>query len=194
MGMTSRGLSVCVSVSFAAAGVLGLSACSSDKPSGLAPFTPSAPGSSSSSSPSPTISSRWTLEQQQVIAGYDAYSALMARFRTKAEKINLAKARRVSQEPFIRTHLQQMDHQIAAGYVEKGKAVDTILSVTVVGSTATLKTCLDPTHMKLVNPGNPSARPVKISPPNLVDVSLVRVTDSWLVAGLKDGGGGCVSG
>jgi len=157
MGMTSRGLSVCVSVSLTAVGVLGLSACSSAKPSGLAPSTPTARSNSPSSSPSPTISSSWTPEQQQVIAGYDAYNALMDRIRTKAEKIDMAKAHQVGQEPFIRKHLQQMDIQLSAGYVETGKSVGTILSVTVVGSTATLKTCLDLTHTKLVNPGNPAA-------------------------------------
>ena len=183
-----------VSVSLAAVGVLGLSACSSAKPSGLAPLTSSARSGSPSSSPAPTISSKWTAEQQQVIAGYDAYNALMDRIRTKTEKMDMAKAHRVGQEPFIRKHLQQLDQQLSSGYVETGKAVDTTLSVTVVGRTATLNTCLDLTHIKLVNPGNPSAPPVKIPPPARVDVSLVRDADSWLVAGLKDGGGGCVSG
>ncbi len=182
--------SLVVSVSVVAVGVLGLSACSGAKPSGLAPSTPSA----SASSPSPTISSKWTPEQQRVIAGYDAYNALMDRIRTKTEKIDMAKAHRVGQEPFIRKQLQQMEQQLSSGYVEMGKAVDTTLSVTVVGSTATLNTCLDLTHIKLVNPGNPTAPPVKIPPPARVNVLMVKDAGSWLVSGLKDGGGGCVSG
>ena len=185
-----------VSVSLAAVGVLGLSACSSEKPSGLAPFTPGAGSNSPSSSPSPTVSSKWTPEQQQVIAGYDAYNTLMDRIRTKEEKMDMAKAHQVGQEPFISKHLQQMNIALSAGLVATGEAPrHTTLSVTVVGSTATLNTCADLTRTKYVNPGNPSAPPVgSPPPPGRVDVLLVRVADTWLVSGLKDGGGRCVSG
>ena len=184
-----------VSVSLAAVGVLGLSACSSETPSGLAPFTPSARTGSPSASPSPTISSKWTAEQQQVIAGYGRYNALMARFRAKTEKIDMAKAHQVGQEPFITKQLQQMAVALSAGFVDTGEAArDTTLSVTVVGSTATLNTCLDQTRTKSVNHTNPSAPVGSPPPPARVNVSLVRDAGSWLVAGLKDGGGACVSG
>jgi hypothetical protein len=180
-----------VSVSVVAVGLLGLSACGGDKPSGLAVFTS---GASSSSSPSPTAMSKWTPEQQQVIDGYDRFNDIMTGYRSKGSEIDMAKAHQVGQEPFVTEYLKGIVQSLATGYVDTGKAVSSTSSVTLVGSKATMKTCLDLTHTKPVNSGNPSAPPVQISPPNRVTVSLVRGADSWLVAGLKGGEGTCVSG
>jgi hypothetical protein len=101
--MTLRRLVVCVSV---AAAVPGLSACSSGRPSGLAPFTPSA--TSSSSSPTPTSTSKWTPEQQQVIDGYDRFRDLMTAIRTKVKKVDVIEAHKVAKEPFATQYLQAL--------------------------------------------------------------------------------------
>ena len=188
--MTSR--RVVGSVSVVAAGVLGLSGCSSDKPSGLAPFTPSA--TSTSSSPSPTSTSKWTPEQQQVIDGYDRFIDLQTAISTKAQKIDMAKAHKVAKEPFATEYLKGIDATLSAGYRQTGKAVVTVSSAIVAGNTATMKACLDQTHLNLINPGNPSAPRWEARPPALVTVSLVREGGSWLIAGLRAGEGSCVSG
>jgi len=179
-----------VSVCIVAAGALGLSGCSDEKPSGLASYTAGA----ISKSPSATSTSKWTPEQQQVIDGYDRFNDLMTAFRTNTAKMDLAKARSVAQEPFVTGYLQGISNQLSAGYIDTGKVLSTTSSVSVVGAAATMKTCLDATHTKLVNPGNPSAPPVANRAPNRVNVSLVRQAGSWLVSGLNDGGGVCVPG
>lgn len=178
------------SVSVVAVGVLGLSACGSDKPAGVAPFTPSV--NSASSSPTPTSASKWTPEQQQVIEGYDRFNNLVTAFMTKAEAIDVAKARQVAKEPFASVILKGIDSTISAGFVQEGKLVRTVSSVVVAEDAATIKACVDETHMKIVNPGNPSGPAVRIPPPSWQTVSVVRIGRSWLVAGLKSGGGACV--
>lgn len=188
--MKSR--SLVVSVSAVAVGVLGLSACSSEKPSGLAPFTPTA--RSSSPSPSPTISSKWTPQQQRVIDGYQQYNELVTRILSKAEKIDLAKAHQVAKEPYATKFLQGIDGTLSAGFVRTGKVAYTFSAVTVVGDSATIKTCLDLTPTKFFKPGSPSAAPLQNPPPSRATVSLAREGGSWLVSGLKDGEGTCVTG
>lgn len=191
--MTFRRVVVFVSV---VAGVLGLSACSSDKPSGLAPFTPSASSTSSSPlpTPSPTSTSKWTPEQQQVIDAYDRFIDLQTAISTKAQKIDMAKARQVAKEPFATEYLKKLEGTLVAGFVQKGKVVNTISAVTVAGNTATIKTCVDQTHMTFSVPGNASAPPVGTRPPALATVTLAHGRDSWLVSGSKGGEGACVSG
>jgi len=180
-----------VSVSVVAVGLLGLSACGGGKPSGLPVYTPAA---SSSSSPSPTATSKWTPEQQQVIDGYEGFNNLITAISTKAEKIDMAKAHRVAKEPFVTGYLKGIDSTLSAGYVDTGKAVSTTLAVTIAGGIATMKTCLDLTHTKTLNPGNSAAPPVQNPPPSRVTVSLAREAGSWLVTGLKGDEGTCVSG
>jgi len=184
--MTLRRLVVCVSV---VAAVPGLSACSSGRPSGLAPFTPSA--TSTSSTPTPTNTSKWTPEQQQVIDGYDRYSELVAALLTKIEKVDLAKARHVATEPYATTFLKDIDSTLSAGFVQTGKALNTISAVTSRGKRATIMTCLDLTHTKLTKQAAP---PAQNPPPSQATVSLVREGGSWLVEGLKADEGACVSG
>jgi hypothetical protein len=154
--MTSRHFAV--SVSFVAVGVLGLSACSSGKPSSVASVTPSARSSSSSPSVAPTISSKWT-PQQQVIDGYDRFNNLVpsiwARALARAEKIDVAKAHQVAKDPFVTKYLRGVATGLLAGFVQTGKLVSTVSSVTTAGDTATIKTCLDQSHMKLIDMGNP---------------------------------------
>lgn len=188
--MTSHRL--VVSVSIVAASVLGLGACSSEKPSGLTPFTPTA--TSSSSSPSPSSLSQWTPDQQQVIDGYDGFNNLITAIWTKSEKIDMTKAHRVAKDPFVTKYLKGIDAGLSAGFVQTGKVVSTVSSVTTTGDTATLDTCVDETQTKLINRGNPSGPQAQAPPPSRVTVSLVREGDSWLVAGLKGGGGACAAG
>jgi hypothetical protein len=178
-------------VSVVIAGLLGLSACSAT-PSGLATATPAT--GSRSSSPAPTSTSKWTPAQQQAIDGYERFIDLQTAISSKAEKIDMAKARRVAKEPFVTAYLKGVDATLSAGYEQTGKAVVTVSSAIVTGNTATVKTCLDLTHLNLINPGNPSAARWEPRPPTLVNVSLVREGGSWLVSGLKSGGGTCVSG
>lgn len=173
-----------------AATTLGLSACSSDKPSSLATSSPGL----SSQSPSPTTTSKWTPEQQQVIAGYDRFNVLMTAIRTKAEKIDLGKAHEVGREPFVTGYLKGIDQSLATGYVSTGKPVSTTSMVTVAAGKATLVTCLDVTHTKWVKPGDPSAPTVRTPPPTEVTVTLVKDAGSWLVSGLKAGEARCVRG
>jgi hypothetical protein len=172
------------------AGLLGLSACSGEKPSGLATFTPGA----SSGSSSPTSTSKWTPEQQQVIDGYAGFNSLMTAISTKTEKIDMAKAHRVAKEPFATEYLKGVDTTLSAGYEQTGKPIVTVSSATVAGDTASMKACLDLTHLNLINPGNPSAARWEPRRPSRVTVSLVLEGGSWLVAGIKGGEGSCVSG
>jgi hypothetical protein len=181
---------VVVSASVIAVGVLGLSACSSDQPSGLAPFTPGA----SSTGPSPTSTSKWTPEQQQVIDGYDRFTDLQTAISTKALKVDMAKAHQVAKEPFATEYLKKLEGTLVAGFVQKGRVVNTVSAVTITGNTAILKTCVDQTHMSFSVPGNASAPPVGTRPPALATVTLARERDSWLVSGSKGGEGACVSG
>lgn len=179
-----------VSVSVVVVGLLGLTACGGE-PSGLPVYTP---GASGSSSPSPTSTSKWTPEQQQVIDGYDRFNDLITAIMSKAEKLDMAKAHKVAKEPFATTYLKGVDSTISAGFVQKGKVVRTVSSVTVAGDAATIRTCVDQTHMKLVNTGKNPGPAVQIPPPSWQTVSVVRQGDSWLVAGLKSSEGTCVSG
>jgi len=180
-----------LSVSVALVGLLGLSACGGEEPSGLAVYTPGANGSAA---PSATSTSKWTPEQQQVIDGYEGFNDLIATIMSKAETIDLAKAHKVAKEPFATTYLKGVDSTISAGFVQKGKIVRTVSSVTVDGDAATIRTCVDQTHMKLVNTGKNPGPAVQVPPPSWQTVSVVRQGDSWLVDGLKSDGGTCVSG
>jgi hypothetical protein len=180
-----------VSVLVVLVGLPGLTACSGDKPSGLPAY---APGAGGGSSPSPTGTSKWTPEQQQVIDGYGGFNSLMTAISSKAEKIDMTKAHGVSKEPFASEYLKGVDATLSAGYKQTGKPVVTVSSATVAGDTATMKACLDLTHLNLINPGNPSAARWEARPPARVTVSLVRESGSWLVSGIKSGEGSCVSG
>ena len=177
-----------VSMSVVVVGLLGLSACGSDKPSGLPVYTPGA------SSSSPTSTSRWTPEQQQVIDGYNRFTDFRTAIFTKTEKIDMAKAHRVAIEPFVTMYLKSVDATLSAGFVQTGKVVNTISSVTVTGSQAIVRTCQDQTHTKLINPGDSSVPTVGTLPPALATVSLVHNGDLWLVSGFKGDEGACVSG
>jgi hypothetical protein len=171
----------------AALGVLGLSACGGEEPSGLPLYTPSP---SSSSSPSATKSSKWTPEQQQVIDGFNRFTDLQTAFMTKAERVDLARFRRVAKDPFATELTKGISGSIESGWVLKGKVVNTISAVTVVGNVATLKTCQDLTHTKLSTLSAVSKNP----PPSPMTISLARQADSWLVAVIKKDEGTCVSG
>jgi hypothetical protein len=180
-----------VSVSVVAVGLLGLSACGGDKPSGLPVYTP---GASSSSSPSSTATSKWTPEQQQVIDGFNRFTDFTMAIWTKAENIDMAKAHRVAKEPFATLTMKDIEEVLSTGYVEMGKRVYTISSVTAAGGTATVKTCIDQTQRKLINPADPSSPAARNPPPSMATVSLVREGGSWLVTGLKGGEGPCATG
>jgi hypothetical protein len=183
---------VAVSVSLVAAGVLGLTACGSDKPSGVAPFTPNATGTGSS--PTPTSTSKWTPEQQQVIDGYDRFIDLQTAISSGAQKGDVATFHKVAKEPFANQTMKGIALALSAGFVQTGKAVNTISSVTLVGETASIKTCLDQTHLNLINPSHPSAPRWEARPPSKGTVLLVRERDVWLVSGYKGGEGTCITG
>jgi len=180
-----------VSVSVVALGLLGLTACSGEKPSGLATFKPSA---SSSSSASPTGTSKWTPEQQQVIDGYDGFTRVYESIYTGAEKIDMAKVHTVAKEPFATVTMKDIDATLSTGYVQAGKVVNTISSVTVDGDKATIKTCYDQTHTKFINPGKASAPAAQIPPPTIATVSLIRERGAWLLVGFKGDEGACARG
>jgi hypothetical protein len=170
------------------AGLLGLTACSGEKPSGLATFKPSASGGSS---PSPTSTSKWTPEQQQVIDGYDGFTRVYESIYTGAEKIDMARVHAVAKEPFATVTMKDVDATLSTGYVQAGKVVNTISSVTVNGDKATIKTCYDQTHTKFVNPGKASAPAAQIPPPTMATVSLMRERGVWLLTGFKGDEGAC---
>ena len=180
-----------VSVSLVAVGLLGLTACGGEKPSGLATFKPSGSGSSSAS---PTGTSKWTPEQQQVIDGYDRYTDLSTAIWTKAEKIDMAKVHKIATEPYATATMKEVDATLSAGFVQTGRVVNTISAVTIVGGKASIKTCYDQTHTKFTDPAHPAAPKVQIPPPSMGTVSLVREGGSWLVSDYQDGGATCVSG
>jgi hypothetical protein len=178
-------------VSVVAVGVLGLSACGREEPSGLGVYTP---GATSSSPPSPTGTSKWTAEQQQVIDGYDRFTGLYESIYTGAEKIDMAKVHKVAKEPFATATMKDIDATLSTGYVQEGKVVNTISSVAVVGVRATIKTCYDQSETRFINPGKASAPAAQIPKPALATVSLVREGGTWLLAGFKGDEGACVSG
>jgi hypothetical protein len=113
---------------------------------------------------------------------------------SKAEKIDMAKTRKVAKEPFATTYFKGVDSTVSAGFVQEGKLVRTVSSVTVAGDTATIRSCVDQTRMKLVDTSKTPGPPVQIPPPSWQTVSVVREGGSWLVAGLKSGEGTCISG
>jgi nicotinamidase-related amidase len=126
--VTSRRYAVSASV-FVALGVLMLSACGGEKPSGLPVFTPS---------PSPsslTTTSKWSPEQQQVIDGYERFTDLSNAIWTKAEMLDMAKVHLVAQEPFATDAMKVITNTLSTGYVQRGKSVSTILAVRVTGDT-----------------------------------------------------------
>jgi hypothetical protein len=178
------------SVAVLAAGLLVLSACSSGKPSGLAPFTPSATSTSST----PTSTSKWTPEQQQVIDGYGRYNELITAILSKTEKIDEAKVHKVAAEPYATTFLKRVDATISAGYVQTGKLIATISAVQVTNEGATIKVCVDQTHTRLTNPSHPAVPKAKTLPPALATLPMVRKGDAWLVAGFHGDEGACTSG
>jgi hypothetical protein len=178
-------------VSVVVVGLLGLTACSGEKPSGLATFKPSA---SVSPSPSPTSTSKWTPEQQQVIEGYDDFTSLYESIYTGAEKIDMAKVHKVAAEPFATSTMKSLDATLSTGYVQTGKVVNTISAVTVTGDKATIKTCYDQTHTKFINPRKTSAPAAQIPAPTLATVSLARVLGAWVLTGFKGDEGACLGG
>ena len=178
-----------VSVSVVVAGLLGLSGCGGDKPSGLTAYTPGVSGSSS-----PTSTSRWTPEQQKVIDGYDRFIDLQTAISSKAVTIDMVKVHGVASEPFATSTMKDIDAALSAGFVQKGKTTNTISSVTSAGETATIDTCLDRTKLNLTNPTHPSAPRWKAQPPSKGTVSLAREGGSWLVAGYEGDKGACVTG
>jgi hypothetical protein len=167
-------------------GLLGLSGCSGDKPSGLATFTPSASGT--------VGASKWTVEQRQVIDNYDGFSAQVDAIWSKAEVIDMAKVHKVAKEPFATTTMKSIDASLSMGLVRTGHVVDTISAVTVDGDKATIKTCYDQTKTKFTSPPKASLPPVQISPPSKATVTLAREGSSWLVTDFKGGQGPCVTG
>jgi hypothetical protein len=184
--MTSRRYAVSASV-FVAVGLLTLSACSSEQPSGLPVFTPSPSPSS------PTSTSKWSPEKQQVINGYDRFIDLYEAISTKAEQINMTKFHKVAMEPLASVTMKNINRTLSSGLIQRGKVTNTISAVTVAGETATIKTCFDQSRTKLVEPGNPS-RKVRIPAPSNATVSLVRSGDVWMLSAFNGGEGACVSG
>jgi hypothetical protein len=93
------------------------------------------------------------------IDGYDRFNNLVpsiwARALARAEKIDMAKAHQVAKDPFVTKYLRGVATGLLAGFVQTGKLVSTVSSVTTAGDTATIKTCLDQSHMKLIDMGNP---------------------------------------
>jgi hypothetical protein len=90
--------------------------------------------------------------------------------------------------------MKDIDAALSAGFVQKGKSMNTISSVTFAGQTATINTCLDRTHLNLINPTHPSAPRWEAQPPSKGTVSLAREGGAWLVAGYKGDKGACVTG
>lgn len=189
--MTARRVVVSVSV---VAVALGLSACSSGSPSGVAPLPPSARGSSAPPPVSPTSTSKWTSQQQQVIDGFDGFNNLVASIWAKAEKLDMAKAHQFAKDPFATKYLTGVAAGLSAGFVQTGKLVSTVSSVTTVGDAATIKTCLDQTHLLLIDQRNPSGPRAQAPKPSRATVSLTRQGDAWLVSGIEDGKDACISG
>lgn len=129
-----------------------------------------------------------------MIDGYgrfvDAYQAMTS----KAEKVDVVKLHKVAKEPYATAALKDIDATVSAGYVQRGRVVNTISKVTVTGDTAVIKTCFDQTKTKFINPEKPSAPAVRIPPPSTATVSLVRGGGSWLLVGFKGGQGACLHG
>lgn len=129
-----------------------------------------------------------------MIDGYDRYTDLSTAIWTKAEKIDMAKVHKIATEPFATATMKEIDATLSAGFVQKGRVVNTISAVTLVGGKASIKTCYDQTHTSFTDPAHPTAPKVQIPSPSTGTVSLVRAGGSWLVSGYKDSGATCVSG
>jgi hypothetical protein len=129
-----------------------------------------------------------------VIDGYDRFTELQTALSTKAQKIDVVRARRVAKEPYATKFLKDIDATLSSGYVQSGKVVNTISSVRITGGSAIITTCYDATHTKYTKPGNTSAPSIQMRPPSMATVSAVLQGHSWLVSGFKSGEGACVSG
>jgi hypothetical protein len=162
--------------------VLGLSACSSEKPSGVAPFTPSASSSSSSSS---SPSSKWTPEQQQVTEAYATYQSLITKYR-KGTKLDMAALRAVATEPFAVQSGKNVIAGLSAGFILHGDDVHDTRTVTIRGSKATLTECWDTRSYGVNMKATPSIT-AKGAAPALYTVNLTRSDDRWFVAGFTPG-------
>jgi hypothetical protein len=178
------------SVAVLAAGLLGLSACSSGKPSGLAPFTPGA--TSTSSSPSPTSTSKWTPEQQQVIEAYVMYQALITKYR-KGAKLDMAALRSVATEAFAVKSGKEVAAGLSAGFILHGDDVHDTRVVTIAGTKSILTECWDTKSYGVNEKASPPIT-AKGAPPANYTVNLTRSADTWHVAGFTRGAACSVNG
>jgi hypothetical protein len=179
-----------VSLSVVAAGLLGLSGCSSDKPSDLGPLTPGA--SSSSASPSPSSTSRWTPEQQQVIEVYVTYQALITKYR-KGAKLDMAALRSVATEAFAVKSGKEVAAGLSAGFILHGDDVHDIQVVTIAGTKSILTECWDTKSYGVNAKASPPVT-AKGAPPANYTVNLTRSADTWHVAGFTRGAACSVNG
>lgn len=167
------------SVSVVAVALLGLSACGSDKPSGLAPFTPN-------SSTSPTSASKWTQEQQQVIDSFLAYRALIAKYRRGA-RVDRALLRSVATEQRAVQAEQGIVGGLTLGFILSGDDdVEEIRAVTVTGAKSKLTECWIGRSYGVKKSASPPVT-AKPSTPRIVNVNLTRSAGTWRVAGFTDG-------
>jgi hypothetical protein len=176
--MTSRRLAL--SMCAVTAGVLTLSGCGGDKSSGLASFKPS------SHSPSPSSTSTWTPEQQQVIDANKTYRGLVAKYRRGA-KVDRVLLRSVATEQRAVQAEKAIVGGLALGFIlSSDDDVEEIRAVTITGAKSTLTECWIGRSYGV----NKSASPpitAKPSTPHMVSVNLTRSAGTWRVAGFTDG-------
>lgn len=170
-----------MSVSVAAAGVMALSACGGGQSTGPAPFTPS----SSSQSSSPTTTSKWTPEQEQVIETTLTYHGLVAKYR-KGATLDMAALRSVATEARAVQTGKTIVAGLSAGFILYGDDAHEIRSVTITGATSVLTECWIERSYGVNRKASPTIR-TKPSASHIGIINLSRSADRWHVSGYTDG-------
>jgi hypothetical protein len=164
-----------------AAGVLGLSGCGGEKTSGIAPYTPGA-----SKSASPTTTSNWTPEQQQVIEATMAYRALIQKY-SRGTMVDRAELRTVATEQRAVDAEKAIVGGLTLGYILSGEPdLDEVRAVTITGAKSVLTECWIGRSYGVKKAASP---PVTAMPqaPLIVNMKLTRADGKWRVSGSTPG-------
>lgn len=163
--------------------VVGLVGCSGSTPTASKPFetTPATP------SPTGLV---LTPEQQAVADAVTRYFKVVNAISAD-DKVSIAEIKTVAAEPWATELADSLFAARGLGLKVVGKEKSEILSVKVNSTAATLEKCYDGREIYTLQEGQKTVsaeqRAEKKKPPYVGIVSLKRVSNSWLVTGLKVG-------
>jgi hypothetical protein len=176
--MTSRGLAVSV----LAGGVLALSGCGAALRPALVSVT-AGPGRTSSS---PAAAPNWTPAQQQVIDTTLTYHVLFSKF-SKGATLDMVALRSVATDAFAVQVGKNIVDGLKLGFVLHGNDdVHEVRAVTIKGAQSILSECWIGRAYSVNTKFSPAVvtRPLA---PAINNVSLVRASGTWHVAGFTEG-------